>query len=156
MDNLLPILSLLVAALAVFFGPFIFQKIAERQIQSSLKIANKQIVGPMRQAWINNLRDLLADLVSSALHYYVSGFEDRSDEEYRRLTLLEHQVQLMLNPVEKDHQRLEELINQMTSALGCGLEGGRDFEDAYAEIKKLTRKILKREWDRVREDIPSN
>jgi hypothetical protein len=30
----------------------------------------------MRQAWINALRDLLAELTSSALHYHVAGFEE--------------------------------------------------------------------------------
>jgi hypothetical protein len=59
----------------------------------------------MRQAWINTLRDFVAELTSSALHYHVAGFEERTDEEYRRLTLLEYKVAMMLNPMEEDHKK---------------------------------------------------
>src|SRR5216683_8062210 len=97
MDKLIPVLSLVVAALAVFVGPFISLRVARRQVMASLEVANKQITAPMRQAWINSLRDLLAELTSSAQHYYVAGFEDRTDQEYQRLTLLEQKVRLMLN-----------------------------------------------------------
>ena len=117
----IPTLSLIVAALAVFVGPIISWSIAQRQIRassalasdqirSSLEASNKQIIAPMRQTWINNLRDLLAELTSSALHYYVAGFEDRTEEEYQRVSLLESKVRLMLNAKEDDHQRLETLI----------------------------------------------
>lgn len=79
---MIPILSLAVAVLAVFVGPLLSQRVARRQVVSSLEVANKQIIAPMRQVWINNLRNLLAELASSALHYYVAGYEDRTDEEY--------------------------------------------------------------------------
>ena len=81
MKELIPILSLVVAILAVLVGPIISWKIAKRHVASSLKIANKQIVAPMRQAWINSLRDLIAEISSSGLHYYQAGYEDRKDEE---------------------------------------------------------------------------
>jgi hypothetical protein len=72
-NQLLPIISLIVAALAVFLGPLISWAIAKRhtssfeknlllQTETSLKIANKKIIAPMRQAWINQLRDLIAEL----------------------------------------------------------------------------------------------
>ncbi len=65
MDKSIPVLSLIVAALAVFVGPLISWLVAKRQLASSLEVANKQIIAPMRQAWINDLRDLLAELTSS-------------------------------------------------------------------------------------------
>jgi uncharacterized protein YneF (UPF0154 family) len=88
MERFIPILSLLIAAIAVFVGPAISVYIAKRQIRASSEIANeqirmtlkassKQITAPMRQAWINCLRNLLAEISSSALHYYVAGFEER-------------------------------------------------------------------------------
>jgi hypothetical protein len=153
MDNLIPVLSLLVAALAVFVGPFISLRIARRQVISSLEVANKQIVAPMRQAWINSLRDVLSELTSSALHYLVAGYEDRTDEEYQRLTLLEHKVGLMLNFKEEDHRKLEQLIRTMISSLETGKEAEKDFQEAYPEVLKLSREVLKREWDRVKEPI---
>jgi hypothetical protein len=44
----IPTLSLIVAALAVFFGPWISLRIAKRQMASSAEVANKQITAPMR------------------------------------------------------------------------------------------------------------
>jgi hypothetical protein len=153
MENVIPILSLVVAALAVFVGPFISSRIARKQVMSSLEVANKQITAPMRQAWINSLRDLLAELSSSALHYYVSGFEDRRDQEYQRLSHLEHKVQLMLNPKEEDHKKLEQLIHQMIASIERGKEGDNDFAATHPAVMELSRQVLKREWNRVKAPI---
>ena len=73
----LPLGSLVVAALAVFIGPWIAARATERQIRAGLLAANKQIVAPMRQAWINSLREKVAHVLSTAWWYYVSG-EDPS------------------------------------------------------------------------------
>ena len=63
----------------------------------------------MRQAWINELRNLLSELTSLTLHYHVSGYEMREDNEYARISLLEEKIRLMLNPLESDHVELEQL-----------------------------------------------
>lgn len=149
----IPILSLIVASLAVFVGPFVSWFVAKHQLSSSLEIANKQIIAPMRPAWINNLRDLLAELTSSALHYHCAGFDNRTDKVYQRLTLLEHKVTMMLNPLEDDHKQLEKLIRQMVSALERGREGEPDFAKIHPDIKDLSRQIFKREWNCVRDRI---
>ncbi|MBI3021317.1 MAG: hypothetical protein HYY59_04895 [Candidatus Omnitrophica bacterium] len=155
MDKSIPVLSLVVAALAVFVGPLISWLIARRQLASSLEVSNKQIIAPMRQAWINNLRDLLAELTSSALHYHVAGYEDRTDKEYQRLTLLEHKVALILNPLEEDHSRLEQLIRKMVSAIARGREGDEEFVQVHPAVVDLSRQVLKREWNRIRDRIQS-
>ena len=164
MNNVIPVLSLVVAALAVFVGPLVAWLVtkrqltssvvlADRQIQVSLSVANKQIIAPMRQAWINTLRDLLAELTSSAFHYHVAGFEERTDEEYQRLTLLEYKVAMMLNPMEDDHKRLEQLIRQLISALERGREAEKGFPDLHQAVVTLSRQIFKREWNVVKERI---
>lgn len=155
MHELIPILSLIVAILAVLFGPIISWKIAKRQTASSLQIANKQIVAPMRQAWINNLRDLIAEISSSALHYYMTGYEDRRDEEYKRLTELEGKISLMLNFEEDDHKKLHDLIRKMLNSLEQGKDGDKTFVAIHPGVLGLSRSILKREWNRVKEEIPS-
>jgi hypothetical protein len=165
MDRFIPILSLLIAAIAVFVGPAISVYIAKRQIRASSEIANeqirmtlkassKQITAPMRQAWINCLRNLLAEISSSALHYYVAGFEERTDREYQRLTLIQSKIQLMLNPKEDDHKRLEALISQMISALEYKTGPRNEFQEIHPQVIALSRAILKREWDVVKDPIP--
>jgi len=151
---MIPVLSLIVAGIAVFVGPLISWWIASRQLSASLEIAMKQIVAPMRQAWINSLRDLLSELASSALHYHVSGFENRTDSEYQRLTLLEYKIKLMLNANEDDHQQLEKSIATMTALIGgATVESSQEFQEIYKLVIELSRNVLKREWDRVKGGI---
>jgi hypothetical protein len=97
MEKLFPVLSLVVAGLAVFVGPIISLQIARRQVASSLQVANKQITAPMRQSWINSLRDLLAELTSIGV---VGVPEDQTHAATRleRMTHLQYRVQLMPNP----------------------------------------------------------
>jgi hypothetical protein len=151
----IPILSLVVTALAVFVGPIISSRIAKRQINASLEVSNKQIVAPMRQAWINSLRDLLSEIASSALHYHVAGFEERTDQEYQHLAHLEYKIRLMLNPREDDHQQLERLIGQMTGLLGQtgSPQVDAEFANCHRAVIALSRDVLKREWDRVKDRI---
>jgi hypothetical protein len=151
----IPILSLVVAALAVFVGPIISWRMAKRQLAATLEVSNKQITAPTRQAWINNLRDSLSEITSSALHYHVSGFEERTDEEYQRLTHLEYKIKLMLNPREDDHEQLERLIAQMTELLGekGSWEVDQEFQTYHNAVIALSRNVLKREWDRVKDRI---
>jgi len=159
-------LSLIVAALAVFVGPIISWSIAKHQIRaasllasdqirSSLEASNKQIIAPMRQIWINNLREVLSELTSSALHYYRSGFEDRTEKEYQRVSLLESKVKFMLNAKEDDHQRLEALIAKMIAAIQYEKGKTDEFPALHTEVVALSRGVLKREWDRVKEPIPA-
>lgn len=107
----------------------------------------------MRQAWINSLRDLMAELTSSALHYYVSGYEDRTDEEYKRVTLIQSKIQLMLNPNEDDHQRLEVLISRMIGAIQYEKGQPDQFPEIHRDVIALSRSVFKREWNVVKEPI---
>ena len=143
-------LSLIVAALAVVIGPMVSWAIAERQIRSSLEASNKQITAPMRQAWINQLRELLAELASKTMHVDLD-LEGKIDEEFQRMTRLEARILLMLNANEPDHQRLEVLMESMMDRLIKGSLG--TDPDFHAEVMALSRKILKTEWDRVKEPI---
>lgn len=153
MKDAIPILSLIVAVLAVFIGPVFSWLAVRRQVFSSLAVANKQITAPMRQVWINALRDLTAELTSRALHYFVAGFEDRSDAEYQELTLLEHKIALMLNDAEPDHQQFEKSIREMVGSLSRGKVADDDFKEAYERTRALARAIFKREWNRVKDPI---
>ena len=153
MDAYISIMSLIVTALAVVVGPMVSWKIAKRQISSSLETSNKGIIGPMRQAWIDKLRELLAEFTSDTLHYWEAGFDDRKETEYRRLALLETQIQLMLNPNETDHQRLECLMHRMVHDLSTGRGQNSEYPNLHPEMIALSRRILKREWDRVKKPM---
>ena len=164
MATYIPLLSLIVAGLAVFVGPTLgwliarqqirsASKLAMGQIHSSLEVANKQIVAPMRQAWINTLRELLAEVSSTSMHYYLAGQDGRLEAEYQRIGLLEERIKLMLNPREANHIKLESLVRELVGASNPQSLETDHFLQTYTELTKLARVVLKEEWDRVKSPI---
>ena len=151
----IPVLSLIVAAVAVFVGPFVTLHVGRKQIELSRRIASRQIVAPMRQAWINALRDKLAELSNSALLYWNTEFDRRAEEEQHRLFLIEEQIKLLINPDEPDHKELVAAIKNLLWALQKGVlkDSGNDFSLARERVLLLGQKILKTEWNRVKNDI---
>lgn len=154
LKDLAPVLSLLVALMAVFVGPFISWKVANSQSKISLQIANKQITGPMRQAWINTLRDIVSDLLGKSAHYWAAGYEDREDDEYRYITELLSRLELQINPNEEDHARLVEKAYKMQSHINSNnMNTDEVFWALHKEVKEIAQQILKREWDRTKQEI---
>ena len=145
------ILSLAVALLAVIVGPFVSWKIAKKQIESSSRTARQQMLGPMRKAWINELRELISEVASSCLYYWQAGFEDRSETEYKRITDIEHKIQLMINPREQAHQLLVSQIRAMIESLSQGKDGDKAFFASYETVMKTGKDVLKKEWNVVKE-----
>jgi flagellar biosynthesis/type III secretory pathway M-ring protein FliF/YscJ len=153
MNEHIPVLSLVVTAIAVVVGPWISWRIAIRQIEAAQREAQRQLVGPMRQSWSLELRQHLAELLSSTLHYSVAGFEERPDKEYRRLTQLQQEVTLMLNPHEEEHTALVSAIGQMINALSGGKAFDQDFIDGHTETTRLAQRVLKEEWSRIKKGL---
>ena len=153
-NSILPVLSLVVAGIAVFVGPCISWLVAKRQIENTLKISNKQVVAPIRQNWINELRVLLAELTGKSSHYWASGYEDREDSEYRHITELESKLALYINANEDDHIALLKVAKEMVAAINSSnTPQDKIFWGAHSKTVELAQKILKREWERVKNEI---
>src|SRR5438270_758470 len=151
LTQVIPVLSLVIALLAVFIGPLVSWLITKRQIESAQRLANKQIVAPMRQAWIDGLRKLLAELCSSAAHYFVTGYaETRTDAEQKRLAKLAQEIVLMVNPNEEAHSQLLLAIHDMIRELDQGEDHAQQFYAASEKVTKLAQVIFKEEWNRVK------
>lgn len=162
LDHAVPILSLLTALLAVFVGPLVSLKIAERQleitrrqIESAQRVAVKQVVAPMRQVWINTLRERISAACAEAeyccytlsLGQTIPNFPSRARKLYR----LQKEITLILNPLEDDHKLLIAHISKM---LGCvQRRDPNSFPEALRETMGLTQKILKTEWNRVKGEL---
>lgn len=147
-------LSLCIATLAVIFGPLISIFITKRTLKLNRNIASKGLISPIRQQWINELRNTIIELTAKSSHYAVAGIEDREDKEYYRITELEHKIMLLINPNEEDHSRLLLLVREMKRNLsGIGIEAETIFWERHQEVINLSQVILKREWERVKNDI---
>ncbi len=148
-NNTISIISLLVALLAVFFGPIISIIIAKMQ----LKGVSRQILSPIRQKWINELTEVLAKISSKSLHYWTSGFEDRSDEDYYELTFLEYKLGLLLDTKTSSHLEIIKIIRELVSELQSTKDNTQKFQELHEELMDIGRKILKHEREKIEKDI---
>jgi hypothetical protein len=130
------------------------------QISSTSEIAQRQIraesVSANRQAWINNLRDTIAEIQSLAAVLAMDS-EDRvypateRVEKSHRISFLRAKVALLVNPSEADHEQLLRSIGQLVDrSVQPGASDGRAFPRMQGEITTLAQTVLKREWERVK------
>jgi hypothetical protein len=66
-----------------------------------------------------------------------------------------HRLELFINPREEDHSQLIDEVHQMESALSSGSSKETDekFWEAHRKVRHVAQTILKREWDRVKDEI---
>ncbi len=139
------ILSLIIAALAVLFGPLIQLYIAKAQIRASVLSAN-------RQRWIDQLRQHVAEFITVASELNTNSKLHLHDDattlqKTREMHLCKSTIKLMLNPTKEDHQRLIQLLNDATDGITKSID--EDRTDIPA-IVALTQAIQKKEWERVK------
>lgn len=146
------------AMIASIAGPFVNTRIARFEFRANVLSVN-------RQKWIDTMRDLVASLTSQLL--IAAAFRQtleeptgliiaRDPELSRRVENLLRtvsKIELMLNPLEQDHQQLNTLmregIDQLRSPL---LEDGIEdrIEVISRDITQVLQGILKHEWIRVK------
>lgn len=148
MVEVLAILFAATALSAVVLGPIVSLWAARRQSRVTVLSSN-------RQAWINTLRDLLAECMAISGFIHIADWSGRKqsefDEKMERFALVVSKIRLMLNPKEQDHKRLDGMLGELMNSMRSLNE-----KDAFkgAQIMKdfvpLTQTILKREWERVK------
>jgi len=139
-------LSAVTAIVAVVVSPTIAYLTVRKQIRANLVSAN-------RQAWINELRKELSELLEllSWQHYHrpgtLSGEEGNKyeAEKHGRIRQLTNQIRLRLNPQEQDSQELLNLLTDLQTANDDG-----QFARATEDVVRKTQRILKAEWKRVK------
>ncbi len=146
------LISFLSAIIGVAIGSFVSLRISKRQFAATVLSGN-------RQQWINTLRDTIAEFQSSTVQIFSDRFyrDDKpSAQEHlrkvERITFLRAKANLLINPVEEDHKKLVELINE---ALAIALLKKTEAADRMTELQwsltTVAQGILKREWNRVKE-----
>ena len=104
-------------------------------------------ISEFRQAWINSLRDEMAEFQS----YGVLPGSDPSKE--RAFYKLGTKIELLMNPDDPDYENLQKLMYDFLIAADANTI---DKYSLNSEFITLCQKILKREWDRLKADIKKN
>lgn len=146
------------AMIASIAGPFVNTRIARIQFKANVLSVN-------RQKWIETLRDLVASLNSQFLAAAAirptveepTGIVIARDPElFKRVENLLRtvsKIELLLNPLEQDHQQLKALMMKGVDQLrspppGQGIE--ERIEAITRDITQVAQAVLKREWVRVK------
>jgi hypothetical protein len=137
---------MLVSLAAVVIGPIV-----------TFKVARRQILSPIRQKWMDELRELMSEFLSECQRAIVieEGFglinTEMTDEAlFKKLLYLEQKLALMLNPREEDHVALVKLVRAITEEVQHGVADFLQFGQKVGDASSLCQKILKSEWTRVK------
>lgn len=154
-DKYLPIMSLVIAALAVFVGPMISLRMASRQLGATIAISKKNIISPIRQNWINELRKILAELTTTCTYFWTETDEEKREEYHLKVRALIGQLELYINPKEDEHKELLKNVVRMESSMfgKDELEHISGFWAVHRATIKQSQKVLKIEWERVKNEI---
>jgi len=152
------LISASTAMIASIAGPFVNTRIAKFEFKTNVLSVN-------RQNWIDTMRDLVASLnsqllIAAALRQTVAeptGLIIVRDPELSKrvenLLRTVSKIELMLNPLEQDHQQLnvlmKEAIDQLRSPLLEDCVEDR-IEVISRDITQVLQGILKHEWARVK------
>jgi len=153
MNEIVVVITASTALGAVIFAPLVSMWIAQKQIRVSVLSNN-------RQAWINQLRELIAEYLSITSFVHIIDWNNMQREDHnknmKRLIMIVSKVKLMLNPKEEDHVRLLKFLDEL--ALGSAKakineDRNKNLEMLqfnHNEVVNLSQIILKREWERVK------
>ncbi len=157
-SSVVSLVSACTALVAAIAGPVITLTVARRQFSATVISAN-------RQKRIDTLRDTLAELISlvSAALVVKSMWKDKWDhgrgplnadpamlEKFERIVLAQSKIELLINPIDADHQRLDETIETAISRLRVEESVEAETQHDIRTITRLGQTILKREWQRVK------
>lgn len=136
------------ALAAVIISPFL-----------AARTSKNQMIGPMRQAWINDLRDHLSHYIAhlSINRWYgaPSAQDPEPDRERKELEdlarikeaiRLREKLFLLLNPREKEHIALATLIQTAFDTY----KAAEDTSECLVTLRQNAQNVLKTEWDVVR------
>lgn len=137
-------------------------KVAAQQADHSLKVANKQIIAPMRQAWINTLRDHVSEFTQICSWFVFSrdslseqkpgpDYNKIRDEMSGRQVEVLIKLKLMLNRGESDHVSLIQTLDLIDSI--TQEEVGEDLQEAMVMMEATCARIFKAEWTRVKSEM---
>ncbi len=141
-NNPVAIFTAVVATLNLF----VLWYISRRQIRASLISAN-------RQAWINSLRDDLSELFelldwTHRLRPGTFAGQDgyrHEDDKRSRIRLLIYKIRLKLNPEELDNKELLKTVEALKN-------NPDNFYNIIEKTVSISQDILKREWNRVKNE----
>jgi hypothetical protein len=107
-------------------------------------------ISKYRQDWINSLRDEIADFIGAAGNPNVEG------ADVRGMTAMA-KIHLRMNPKDQDCLALVDAMIALSRTIKQKKDsvGIQNWGDANSELIEVSHRILKREWERLKNDLSS-
>ena len=119
-------------------------------------IAKKQIVNSgvtqFRQKWIDDLRNSISIFIAQAEMISMLDFDDDKQyfENFQDLSQMQNKIELMLNPLEEDHNQLIEIANKIREIIHDENIDDDELEEVLNkkidELLDISKAVLKKEW----------
>lgn len=147
------------AVAAAIVGPLSSVIVASRQNRAAAMVARRQISASLisgnRQAWINNLRDAIAEFQAVLYQLGFRGahsYDRAKDDEWTQKAMhLRSRVALFINPVEAVHgELLLQMDHALSVAYSSGEAGRQEMTKVQSAITETAQRLLKQEWERVK------
>ncbi|MEY0607866.1 hypothetical protein AB7402_16535 [Providencia rettgeri] len=156
-----------IVAVSGGIGFFLNYFLARKKIKEDKKSIRQQMItnniAPMRQAWINDLRNSIAEYLSDVYFIYVyetsdegEGKKELKNEWMRRnISYMErfNYIYLLLpfsreNKKEETAESLRDSLFKLNNMIGDSKETSEtDINNEIKNARDLTKKLLKEEWD---------
>jgi hypothetical protein len=151
-DKFLALLSLVVAALAVFIRLLISSKIATKKLAGTIKISNKHTTSPIRQSWINELRQILVKLITNCTYFFSETNKEKRDSCHLDVCELIGQLELYVNSKGDEHNELFNFDVHIEFSIFSEDKPNKlsQFWFVHRAIVEQSQTVLKTQWQRIK------
>ena len=138
------LISATTALVAVVLGPWL-----------TSRFSRHQLISPMREKWIYEFRDSLADFLSSinvACHPDFEPNNKNTFEEFQKVFLLNYRILMMLNPKEPTHAALIAQLGELTGLIKSELDEVNRHKRVKISIQEIivtSQTVVKEAWDQI-------
>jgi hypothetical protein len=143
------VISAIVAVVAVVVGGLWSWNAAKKQAEAAMLIGHHQIISPMRQAWINKLRERIAEFKGLLFMRQFELETQQLDRTYHLAIFQKYEeIKLLIHKGEPDHEEIVRCCEVMLHALTDTPQ--IDPQQLISGSKALTaiaQKVLKDEWE---------
>ena len=135
-----PVLSGFVGWLTAYYTAHRMRRSEKERIQFERLMK----ISEFRQSWINSLRDCMSEFQSYGV---TPGMDPASKREFYALGT---KIELLMNPSDADYRSLQ---NSLYGFLVSSRESTLDKYGNNAQFIAICQRILKREWERLKEEL---
>jgi hypothetical protein len=108
-------------------------------------LAREIKLSEFRQAWINSLRDAIADFGA------ITSVRENWNNNQEQTVGLVFKIEMMMNPNDPDYETLRKALKYRADAQALG--GTERLNPSEDNLLEVSQRILKREWDRLKSDL---